>query len=154
MKTLRLAFDGTLEAPLSHRSPTLPAADYTSDMLQRTTEAPAWPDHFDYLVVERIARDIRNQYIASLISRAKKALADLRARRAAVHRTCPMTLHRPGKDGNFVGRSFRRLAAYVSRLEREQREAYLAGATDIYDLERRMRELENPISLPSRLPLR
>ncbi len=65
-----------------------------------------------------------------------------------------MTLRRPGEDGNFVGTFFRRLAAYVSRLEREQREAYLAGATDIYDLERRMRELENPTSLPLRLPLR
>ncbi|MEO8566994.1 MAG: DUF3563 family protein [Betaproteobacteria bacterium] len=65
-----------------------------------------------------------------------------------------MTLHRLGKDGNFVGRLFRRLATYVSRLEREQREAYLAGAMDIYDLERRMRELENPTRLPSRLPSR
>jgi hypothetical protein len=80
MKTLGLAFGGTLEAPSGHRSTTPPAADYTSDMLQRTTEAPTWPDRIDYLVVERIARDIRNQYIAGLISRAKKALADRFAR--------------------------------------------------------------------------
>ncbi len=80
MKTLRLAFDGTLEAPFSHRSPTPPVADYTSDMLQRTTQPPTGPDHFEYLVIERIARDIRNQYIARLMSRAKKALADRFAR--------------------------------------------------------------------------
>ncbi|HEX3633312.1 MAG TPA: DUF3563 family protein [Casimicrobiaceae bacterium] len=65
-----------------------------------------------------------------------------------------MTPHRPRRDGNFTGSLFRRLAAWVSRLEREQREAYLAGATDVYDLEHRLRELENPTRLPSRLPSR
>ena len=80
MKTLRLPVDGTLATAFGHRSPTLPAADYTPDMLQRTTEAPTRPDHVDYLVVERIARDMRTQYIASLLSRAKKALADRFAR--------------------------------------------------------------------------
>jgi hypothetical protein len=64
-------------------------------------------------------------------------------------------MRRPSRErGNFIRRFFQRLADYVSRLEREQREAYLAGATDIYDLERRMRELENPTTLPSRLPSR
>jgi hypothetical protein len=66
---------------------------------------------------------------------------------------CPV-MRRPSEGGNFIGRFLRRVAAYVSRLEREQREAYLAGATDIYDLERRMRELENPARLPLRLPSR
>jgi hypothetical protein len=60
----------------------------------------------------------------------------------------------PREGGNLIGRLFRRLADYVYRLEREQREAYLAGAKDIYDLERRMRELDNPTRLPSRLPSR
>lgn len=82
MKTLGLAVDGTLAAPFGGRSPTLPAADYTADMLQRTTTTPVWPERVDYLVVERIARDIRNQYIASLLSRAKKALANRFARGA------------------------------------------------------------------------
>jgi hypothetical protein len=64
-------------------------------------------------------------------------------------------MRRPSREGgNFIGGFFRRLADYVARLEREQREAYLAGATDIYDLERRMRELENPPRLPLRLPSR
>lgn len=64
-------------------------------------------------------------------------------------------MRRTPQDGqNLIGRFFRRLACYVSRLEREQREAYLAGATDIHDLEQRMRELENPNRLPSRLPSR
>ena len=53
-----------------------------------------------------------------------------------------MTPRPPQEGANFIGRFLRRLADYVSRLEREQREAYLAGATDIYDLERRMCELE------------
>jgi hypothetical protein len=65
-----------------------------------------------------------------------------------------MNRPRRPKGGNLVGRFFRRLADHVYRLERQQREAYLAGATDIYDLERRMRELENPTRLPSRLPSR
>jgi hypothetical protein len=58
------------------------------------------------------------------------------------------------KGGNFIGRVFRRLAGYVSRRDRDQREAYLAGATDIHELERRMRELDNPSSFPLRLPSR
>jgi hypothetical protein len=65
-----------------------------------------------------------------------------------------MTRRSPREGGNLIGRLFRRLADYVYRLEREQREAYLAGAKDIYDLERRMRELDNPTRLPSRLPSR
>jgi hypothetical protein len=44
-------------------------------MLQRTTEAPAWPERLDYLAVERIAREVRSQYVASLINTAKNALA-------------------------------------------------------------------------------
>jgi len=48
-------------------------------MLQRTTDAPIWPDRVDYRVVERIARDMRNQYIASLFGKAKRA-AHARAR--------------------------------------------------------------------------
>jgi hypothetical protein len=74
MKTSGLAVDGAFAARFGERSPTLPAVDYTSDMLQRTTEPPAWPDRLDYLVVERIARDMRNQYVASLLGRAKRAL--------------------------------------------------------------------------------
>ena len=51
---------------------------------------------------------------------------------------------------NIVTRFFQRLAANVHRIEREGREGYLAGATDIHDLERRMRELERPSDLWSR----
>jgi hypothetical protein len=65
-----------------------------------------------------------------------------------------MTQRPPRKGSNLIGRFFRHLGDYVYRLEREQREAYLAGAKDIYDLERRMRELENPTRLPSQLPSR
>ena len=55
---------------------------------------------------------------------------------------------RPAWEGaNLVGRFFRRLVCQIYRLERQRREAYLASATDIYDLERRMRELERPTSL-------
>jgi hypothetical protein len=81
MKTLGLTVDATLIAPIGERSPTFPAVDYTADMLRCTTEPPVWPDRLDYLVVERLARDIRNQYIASLLRRAKKALANRLARR-------------------------------------------------------------------------
>ena len=55
---------------------------------------------------------------------------------------------RPASKGaNLVGRFFRRLVCQIYRQERQRREAYLASATDIYDLERRMRELERPTSL-------
>jgi hypothetical protein len=76
MKTLGLAVGRTFVAPFGERSPTSTAVDYTADMLQRTTEPPAWPERIDYLVVARIARDTRNECIASLLGRAKKALAN------------------------------------------------------------------------------
>jgi len=60
-----------------------PAINYTAGMLQRTTSPRDGPDRVDYVVVERIARDLRNQYIASLIGRAKKALVARFARRDA-----------------------------------------------------------------------
>jgi hypothetical protein len=50
-------------------------ADYTADMLQRTTKPPEWPDRVDYLALERIARELRSEHIASLFAWAKKALA-------------------------------------------------------------------------------
>ena len=82
METFGLTVDGTLVAPFDERFPTPPALHYTADMLQRTTASTVWPERVDYLVVERIARDIRNQYIASLLGRAKKALVDRLARGA------------------------------------------------------------------------
>jgi hypothetical protein len=50
-------------------------------MLQCTMQPTPRPDRDDYLVVERIARDMRNQYVASLLRRAKPALAKGLARR-------------------------------------------------------------------------
>lgn len=129
------------------QSPRVPAADYTVDMLQRTTDAPIWPDRVDYRVVERIARDMRNQYIASLFGKAKRALAQRLTGNAPLDRGSAVIGHRARQVRYSIGRFFRRLADYVYRLERKRREAYLAGATDIYDLERRMRELEHPARL-------
>jgi hypothetical protein len=80
MKTLRLSIEGTPVAPSGERSLTRPAHHYTADMLQRTREADPWPERVDYVVVERVARDIRNQYIASLLGRAKRALCERLAR--------------------------------------------------------------------------
>ena len=153
METLGLTGDRTIVASFSELSPTLPAPHYTAGMLQCTTESTVGSERVDYLAVERIARDIRNQYIASLLGRAKRAWANrFRAQSATVDRVCPVMLRPSQHGGNFIGGFLRRLADYISRLEREQREAYLAGAIDIYDLERRMRELENPTRLPLRLP--
>jgi hypothetical protein len=75
METSVPAVDGTLLARFGERSPIPPAFDYSADMLQCTTQS-IWPQRLDYLVVERIARDMRNQYIASLLGRAKRALAN------------------------------------------------------------------------------
>jgi hypothetical protein len=82
METLELTVDDTLVAPFGERSPTPSALHYTADMLQCTTESTVWSERVDYLVVERIARDIRNQYIASLLGRARRALANRFARGA------------------------------------------------------------------------
>jgi len=76
METLELSVDDALVAPLAQRSPKLPAPHYTVDMLQRTTDWTAGCERVDYLIVERIARDIRNQYIASLPGRVKRALVN------------------------------------------------------------------------------
>jgi hypothetical protein len=53
---------------------------YTLDMLQRTTP-PSWPDPVDYIALERVAHQMRNQYIAGLLSRVKRALARRLAQR-------------------------------------------------------------------------
>lgn len=76
--TARSAFAGK-------RYPVSPAVDYTADMLQRTIRHPS-PDRLDYLIVTRIARDMRNQHIASLLCRAR-ALAEGFMRRARVKRS-------------------------------------------------------------------
>lgn len=81
MKSLGLAVDGTLAARVDEHDPAVTAGDYSADMLQRTMLADPWPDRLDYLIVERIARDMRNRYIASLLRRAKKALAKRFAQR-------------------------------------------------------------------------
>ena len=44
---------------------------------------------------------------------------------------------------------YRYVARHAERWQRERREAYLAAATDIYDLERRLRELERPRAYPA-----
>jgi hypothetical protein len=66
METLGLSVDGRPVPPFDERSPTPSALHYTADLLQCTTASTAG-SRVDYLVVERIARDIRNQYIASLL---------------------------------------------------------------------------------------
>lgn len=59
---------------------TSPAIDYTGNMLQRTTGPLFAPERLDYAVVERVARDMRTRYIASLFGSAKGALASRLAR--------------------------------------------------------------------------
>ncbi len=55
-----------------------------------------------------------------------------------------MTLHLLDAAVGTVADLFRQLAAAAGRVERDRREAYLAGAADIHDLERRVRELNRP----------
>jgi Protein of unknown function (DUF3563) len=40
------------------------------------------------------------------------------------------------------------LRRWIERMQQDQREAYLVGAEDIFDLERRMRQLERGAGLP------
>ena len=44
-----------------------------------------------------------------------------------------------------------RLRRWIERMQQDQREAYLVGAEDIFDLERRIRQLERGASLPGGL---
>ena len=72
MKTFEFGADSGLAA---ERHPAFPGFDYSADMLQRTTPPELWSDRCGYLAAERIARDVRNQNVASLLSRANNALA-------------------------------------------------------------------------------
>ena len=76
MKTLELTGDGTLVAPFAECSPTRSALHYTADMLQRTTASTVGSERVGYPVVERIAGNMRNRYIASLLGRTKRALVN------------------------------------------------------------------------------
>lgn len=81
-------FEPDVDHPLAgDRFPAFPPADYSADMLQRTIVPDYLPDHPDYLAVERVAREMRNQYIASLLSRARRALAQRFAGRARARRS-------------------------------------------------------------------
>ncbi|MEO8630296.1 MAG: hypothetical protein ABI612_19690 [Betaproteobacteria bacterium] len=58
--------------------------NFSADMLQRTISAaprPDWPAPTDRFALERAARDLRREYIAALIGRAKAAIARLVAPR-------------------------------------------------------------------------
>jgi hypothetical protein len=56
MKTLIPTIDGARLRSFGERTPTVGSADYTADMLHRTTESPVSPEGVGYLVVERLAR--------------------------------------------------------------------------------------------------
>ena len=62
-----------------------------------------------------------------------------------------VTLASPGLTslGIASARQFMaRLRRWIERMQQDQREAYLVGAEDIFDLERRMRQLERGAGLP------
>ena len=80
MKILIFPLDLAPVAPFGERAQAFPAIDYTGDMLQRTTGLLIAPERLDYVVVERVARDMRNRYIANLFGRVKGALASRLAR--------------------------------------------------------------------------
>jgi hypothetical protein len=75
METLALTLEPSLVARCEERSATLPSAQYTADMVQRTTDSTAEAESMDYLAVARMARDMRSQCVANLLGRASKALA-------------------------------------------------------------------------------
>jgi hypothetical protein len=80
MKILTFALDVPRVEPFGEHAQAFPAIDYTGDMLQCTTRPLIAPERLDYVVVERVARDMRNRYIASLFGRVKGALASRLAR--------------------------------------------------------------------------
>jgi hypothetical protein len=84
MKASRLALDRTLAAPYGKCCPAFPAVDYSADMLRCTMPCDPCPDRFGYLLGERIARSVRNQCMASVLSRARNVMAKVRARRPQV----------------------------------------------------------------------
>ena len=54
--------------------------DYSATLLHRTTALPIWPPHVDHFALERLAREARQEYIGSLMRRAKKAITSRFAR--------------------------------------------------------------------------
>ena len=82
MESSAPSLEATLVAPSDDRSPTPFGLEYTAGMVQCTTIPSVEPETIGYLVVERIARDMRNQCVATRLRRARKALAGRFARLA------------------------------------------------------------------------
>jgi hypothetical protein len=107
------------------------ATYFTAELLQRTREAespdPVWTT--DLLALERMARAMRRDHIASLVYAAQLRIASaLAVARAAAGRLLAA----------FSEAASNRVAGW----HRARLEAYLGESFDVYDLERRMRALE------------
>lgn len=115
------------------------ATYFTAEMLHRTSEAdlePATVWSVDHFALERMARAMRRDHIAQLVYATQLGVAKAAMSIFGVARVmlAPVTAaFTTGLDA-----AANRAAAW----QRKRREAYLSEATDVYDLERRMRDME------------
>ena len=115
------------------------ATYFTAEMLHRTSEAdgePASVWSVDHFALERMARAMRRDHIAQMVyvaqlGVAKAATSVVGAVRAAM---TPVT--------SALAAGLEAAANRAAGWQRKRREAYLSEAADVYDLERRMRDME------------
>ena len=116
------------------------ATYFTAKLLQRTSEHPTAEDAVwstDHLALLRMARTMRRDEIARMVYAAQLAAGPLLAGIARLTRRALQAV------GNALSRVPARIAARSARWDRARSEPFLSEATDIYDLERRMRDLEH-----------
>jgi uncharacterized protein DUF3563 len=125
------------------------ATYFNAEMLHRTSgpvggQHAGWPS--DYFALERMARDLRRDNIAQLIYAAQISASDaassLNARIGKGLKALATALAR------WLEHAIDDFDARASRRQQERREAFLSQATDVFDLERRMRELERSCQRP------
>ena|SRR5579862_2140848 len=120
------------------------ATYFSAEMLHRTRgrlDEGYLNGAVDYFALQRMARDLRRDNIARVIYAAQLRIGDAAAWLAAwVGSRLPALGARIARR---LDRAIDGLDARAARWQSERREAFLAGSIDLYDLERRMRELEH-----------
>jgi hypothetical protein len=96
-----------------------------------------------------MARDLRRDNIARLIYGGQIWIGDLADRVGVAASQGFSAIGRwLAPLGRWIDRAVDRFDARAARWQRERREAFLAQSIDIYDLERRIRSLENRSQRP------
>jgi hypothetical protein len=115
------------------------ATYFTAELLQRTSDHPTGADAVwatDHLALMRMARALRQDHLAQMVYTVQLALG------AALGVGVKLIAAALDAIGNWLSPLVASAAAHAADWDRARREEYLSQATDVYDLERRMREFE------------